>query len=50
MMSLHNNVEKFKEIIQLVSKEFKIDESIVEKDYYVTLFLKEVFQYDKKFF
>lgn len=49
MMSLHNNFDEFKEIIQLVSQKLRIDESIVEKDYYVTLFLKEIFEYDKNF-
>jgi len=39
-MFLHNDVEKFTVITTAVSKRLRIDEALVEKDYFVTLFLK----------
>ena len=39
---LHNDRENFEQIILKVSEDTGIDASIVEKDYYVTLFLKRI--------
>ena len=41
-MYLHNNKLIFDNILYNASKELKIDYNIIEKDYYVTLFLKEL--------
>lgn len=41
-MKLHNNKESFNELIKIVSDYYKIDESLIEKDYYVTLLLEEL--------
>lgn len=41
-MKLHLDKNKFIEIISEVSLHLKIDSSLIEKDYYVTLFLKEL--------
>lgn len=41
-MNLHNNKESFDALIELISDFYKIDPSLVEKDYYVTLILKEL--------
>ena len=41
-MKLHNNIESFIEIIEIVSDYYKIDPSQIEKDYFVTLLLKEL--------
>ena len=39
---LHKDRENFEQIILKVSEDTGIDASIVEKDYYVTLFLKRI--------
>lgn len=39
---LHKDRENFEQVILKVSEETGIDASIVEKDYYVTLFLKRI--------
>lgn len=41
---LHNDKETFEQIILKVSNETGIEPSIIEKDYYVTLFLKKIVQ------
>lgn len=41
-MNLHNNKEAFIELILATSEYFGIDSSLIEKDYYVTLYLKYV--------
>lgn len=41
-MYLHNDSELFRDIISETSYSLDIDPSIVEKDYFVTIFLKEV--------
>lgn len=41
-MQLHRNKEAFSELIALVSDYYKIDASLVEKDYFVTLLLREL--------
>ena len=43
-MILHNNRELFKLMILDTSKYYGLEYAIVEKDYYVTLFLKEIFK------
>lgn len=39
-MKLHSNKEDFRELIQATSEHFGIDAGLIEKDYFVTLFLK----------
>lgn len=39
---LHNDRETFEQVILKVSEDTGIEASIVEKDYYVTLFLKRI--------
>ncbi|MDO4940827.1 MAG: nucleotidyl transferase AbiEii/AbiGii toxin family protein [Erysipelotrichaceae bacterium] len=41
MMNLHNDKNLFKEIIREASTELAITQSLIEKDYYVTMILKE---------
>ena len=41
-MKLHHNNEDFSSILDIVSAETNIDKSIITKDYFVTLFLKEL--------
>ena len=41
-MKLHNNRESFKNLINLASIHYKINPAHVEKDYFVTLLLKEL--------
>lgn len=41
-MKLHNNKEAFSELIEIVSDYYKIDPALVEKDYFVTLLLKDL--------
>ena len=41
-MFLHNDKELFKDIITETASSLGIDPSIIEKDYYVTVFLKEI--------
>jgi predicted nucleotidyltransferase component of viral defense system len=45
-MTLHNNPELFKDAITATAQQMKIAEIYVEKDYWVTLALKTVFQSD----
>ena len=42
MMYLHNNKEQFFNVLESVSKVSKIQADLVEKDYYVSLILKEI--------
>ena len=42
MMYLHNNKEQFFNVLESVSKVSKIQADLVEKDYYVSLILKEL--------
>lgn len=39
-MYLHNNMELFEEIINEANSQTGISQSIIEKDYYVTMILK----------
>lgn len=39
-MKLHNDKRKFYEAIEAASNYYGIDRSLIEKDYFVTLFLK----------
>ena len=39
---LHNNKDVFEQVILKVSEETGIEASIIEKDYYVTIFLKDI--------
>lgn len=41
-MRLHNDKEAFDELIGIVSDYYRIDPALVEKDYFVTLILKEL--------
>jgi len=41
-MYLHNNKEQFFNVLESVSKVSKIQADLVEKDYYVSLILKEI--------
>lgn len=41
-MKLYEDSELFKQAISLTANYFKIDPAIVEKDYYVTIFLEEL--------
>ena len=41
---LHNDKETFEQVILKVASEIGIEPSIIEKDYYVTLFLKKIVQ------
>ena len=43
-MNLHNNEKDFISLIRIVSEYYKIDPAFVEKDYFVTLLLKELSQ------
>ena len=43
-MYLHNNRELFEEIINEVNSQTGISQSIIEKDYYVTMILKLLHQ------
>ncbi len=39
-MNLHKKLEDFKNLIRLVAEEKNIQESAVERDYYIVLLLK----------
>lgn len=41
-MKLHNSKEVFSDLIEIASDYYKIDSALVEKDYFVTLLLKEL--------
>lgn len=41
-MKLHNDKDVFSELVEIVSDYYKIDPALVEKDYFVTLLLKEL--------
>ena len=43
-MTLHNNPELFKDAITATAQQMKIAEIYVEKDYWVTLALKTIFE------
>jgi hypothetical protein len=45
-MNLHQNAELFKDAVLAASQQFKIPEIYVEKDYWVTLVLHEMFNSD----
>ena len=45
-MKLHKNVTLFQNYVSLVSQEEDIDESIVEKDYFVVLALKKLYEHN----
>ena len=40
---LHNDPSLFEQVILRVSEDTGIEASIIEKDYYVTLFLQRIF-------
>ena len=40
-MYLHNDINKFKTSVQEVSNALNIDTGFIEKDYYITMILKE---------
>ena len=42
-MNLHNDTLAFNKIIESASDYYKINSSLIEKDYYVTLILKDLF-------
>jgi predicted nucleotidyltransferase component of viral defense system len=48
-MNLHLNPEIFQQLLIQTSRDNKIDIAIVEKDYYVTLFLKKMIAMNDKF-
>ena len=48
-MNLHNNTKLFSQIIKDIASNIHLDESIIEKDYYVTLVLKELIASDYNF-
>lgn len=48
-MNLHENQQLFRDIINEVSFEKKMSTGIIEKDYYVTYFLKELIAMDENF-
>ena len=41
-MKLHNNKDSFSDLIEIVSDYYKIEPALIEKDYFVTLLLKEL--------
>ena len=41
-MLLHKNLKLFEELLESVAVEFELPEAIIEKDYFVTLFLKKI--------
>ena len=49
MTHLHLDNEIFKDIILEISDKIKVNPSIIEKDYYVTLFLKRLFELEDNF-
>lgn len=44
MIHLHNDNEVFKELIVAASEELKIPEDIIEKDYYVSVILYNLYK------
>lgn len=48
-MNLHNNKEQFEKLIDLVFEDTKVSKAIIEKDYFVTLVLKELIASDYNF-
>lgn len=48
-MNLHENKSEFRQLIYLCSNSLNIIPSFIEKDYYVTLLLKELFTLDSNF-
>ena len=49
MMNLHKDKELFNELINRVSNDYNLNESIVKKDYFVTLVLKQIVLNDNSF-
>ena len=43
-MDLHKDKENFDIVVRATSRFFNVSPSIIEKDYYVTLFLSELAQ------
>ncbi len=41
-MQLHSDKELFRQMVLFISETLNIDAGIIEKDYYVTLFLKKL--------
>jgi len=41
-MFLHNDKEKFVQLVETVASEMTIDQALIEKDYFITLFLKSL--------
>ena len=41
-MMLHDDIELFEQVIVRTSEELNVELPIVEKDYYVTMFLKKI--------
>ena len=48
-MKLHHNQESFDDLLQIISESKLIDKAIIEKDYFVTLFLKRLINKDYNF-
>jgi len=48
-MNLHKNPELFEQLILLTAEYKSIDPSIIEKDYYVTLFLMKLHEKEPDF-
>lgn len=48
-MNLHLNKELFNDVITYVSEYYQINQAIIEKDYYVSLFLKQLIEIDNNF-
>lgn len=48
-MNLHKDRELFYDVINEIAYENKISASIIEKDYYVILFLKKLIELDNHF-
>jgi predicted nucleotidyltransferase component of viral defense system len=47
-MKLHENIQLFNEAIQMTSKRMNIQPEYIEKDYWVTYALFQIFQNDKE--
>lgn len=48
-MNLHNNVKTFKALITTAAESLDMDERYIEKDYYLTMLLKELVDIDNNF-
>ena len=49
-MKLHQNIEVMKELIEIISARSNVSVEVLEKDYYVTLILKELSEFEKQVF